>query len=282
MKTITTIKPMQHYADETRIAGKTIGFVPTMGYLHEGHISLIKAAKTECDVTVVSIFVNPTQFAPGEDFEKYPRDMKKDIKILEDNGVDVLFSPEVNDMYLPKSASYVGVGGSITEGLCALSRPGHFIGVTTVVAKLFNSVKPSISYFGQKDAQQAVVIKKMADDLNFDTDIKVLPLIREKDGLVMSSRNKYLSDKERRSALSIYHSLTYAEQCVKEGETSCGKITEDMFRMISGEGLKVDYIEIVDPETLMMVEDIGGTVLIAVAAYCGDTRLIDNVIIGNK
>jgi pantoate--beta-alanine ligase len=280
MKLIRTIKAMKKYCAAAKKSGKAVGFVPTMGYLHEGHASLIKAAAKDCDAVVVSIFVNPKQFGPSEDFGKYPRDMVRDKKISEASGADVIFFPSVEEMYPKGNATSVVVEGPLAKGLCARSRPGHFKGVTTVVAKLFNIVSPDISYFGQKDAQQAAVIKSMVKDLDMDTRVKVMPIVREKDGLARSSRNAYLSSDERAEALNVSRSLKKARELVKSGEISSDAIKGEMIAVLGiGDNTKVDYVEIVDAETLVPVDKVADNTLIAVAAFVGKTRLIDNIVI---
>ena len=280
MRVITTLDEMRGYSREARTDGKIVGFVPTMGYLHDGHLSLIAAAREECDVVVVSIFVNPGQFSPDEDFDAYPRDMERDKKLAEGAGADIIFAPSAEDIYTDSFVTNVEITGVLTESLCGRSRPGHFKGVTTVVAKLFNIVEPDISYFGQKDAQQTVVIKKMVEDLNMPVSIRVMPVVREKDGLAMSSRNSYLSPEERHQALGLVRSLERAKEMTLEGEFSLDRIREEMTMVIEkGKDVNLDYIEIVDAQTLEPVESVKGGMLIAVAAFVGGTRLIDNVVI---
>lgn len=279
MKLVDSISRMTTLVKMLKKEGKSIGFVPTMGYLHEGHISLVKAAKKHTDVVVMSIFVNPLQFGPEEDFEKYPRDIKRDETLAGDAGVDVIFYPSVRDMYPEGYATYVNVE-SLTDQLCGASRPGHFRGVTTVVAKLFNIVKPDVAYFGQKDAQQVIVIKKMVRDLGMDIEIKAMPIIRETDGLAMSSRNLYLSEDERRSALVLNQSLEKALSLVASGERNSENVTKAIKELIARKPLvRTDYISIVDMKDLKDVSDISGEVLVALAAFVGKTRLIDNIII---
>jgi len=257
--------------------GKTIGLVPTMGYLHDGHLSLVRRSVAECDVTVVSIFVNPTQFGPNEDFDRYPRDLDRDLSLCESAGADFVFAPEVSEMYYPDATTKVTVA-KLTEGLCGRSRPGHFDGVTTVVCKLFNIVGPDKAYFGQKDAQQAIVVKRMVRDLNIPVEIVEVPTVREPDGLAMSSRNVYLTPQQRQSALSLYKSLVAAKEMIDQGERSAAKIRERMREILeSADGVVIDYVEIVDANSLESLETLVGTVLIAVAAKVGDTRLIDNI-----
>ncbi len=279
MKVVREPKELQKLSDKIRREGRRIGFVPTMGYLHQGHLSLIRRCKEKSDFVVVSIFVNPTQFGPGEDYDRYPRDFERDLKLLEEEKVDVVFHPDERAMYPEDYSTYVRVKG-LTEVLCGRSRPGHFEGVTTVVAKLFNIVKPDIAIFGQKDAQQAFVIKRMVRDLNFDIEIDVAPIIREPDGLAMSSRNVYLSEEERKEATVLYESLKRAKEMIEGGERDAKKIIEEMERMISEKPrARIDYISIVETENLREVERIEGEVLIALAVWFGRARLIDNIII---
>ncbi len=278
IRVINTVREMQAYSDELRGQGRSIGFVPTMGYLHEGHLSLVRCAKRENDVTVVSIYVNPTQFGPNEDFRDYPRDLERDLKLLEKEGVDTVFAPSNKEMYPDMSLTTVHVD-KLTEGLCGARRPGHFDGVCLVVSKLFNIVKPHRAYFGKKDYQQFRVIERMVNDLNFDVDIVPCPIVREKDGLAMSSRNIYLSDKEREDATCLYRSLLLAMDLIKNGERNVVNIKDRMAEFINGFGSvkKIDYIEIVDKYTLEPAREIQGNELIALAVYIGRARLIDNM-----
>lgn len=270
---------MSEYSDRLKAKGNTIGLVPTMGYLHEGHLSLMRKAKRDTDKAVVSIFVNPAQFGPREDYTKYPRNFKRDERLAKSIGVDTIFYPSVMQMYPNRFCTYVNVE-NLTEGLCGKFRPGHFRGVTTVVTKLFNIVKPDIAYFGQKDAQQAIVIKKMTEDLNIPVKIKVMPTIREKDRLAMSSRNVYLSSDERKKALILYKSLQVARNLIKSGETNPAKIKNKMRMMIEKiKNSKIDYISIVDMDTMKDVKNLKANVLIALAVWIGKTRLIDNIIV---
>ena len=279
MKVIDSIQRMAMLSKILKKESRTIGFVPTMGYFHDGHLSLIKTAKQHTDVAIVSIFVNPKQFSPNEDLDKYPRDFKRDEEMARLAGVDVLFYPSAGDMYPEDYATYVDVE-RLSNALCGPGRLGHFKGVTTVVAKLFGIIKPDIAYFGQKDAQQSIIIKKMAEDLNMDIEIKVLPTIREKDGLAMSSRNIYLSDKERKDALCISHALSRAEAAVKSGEMDASKIVKMIEDIIKEKSTaRIDYIEAVDTKTLSPVDTIAGETLIALAVFIGGTRLIDNAIL---
>lgn len=264
---------------ETKKRGKTIGLVPTMGFLHEGHMSLIRRARKDTDCVIVSIFVNPAQFGPKEDFKKYPRDFKRDFSLCEKENADIVFTPKAEEIYPENYVTYVNVE-KITDTLCGASRPGHFRGVATVVAKLFNITMPDIAYFGQKDAQQAIVIKRMAEDLNMSVRIKVMPIVREKDGLAMSSRNVYLNLKERMQAQSISKSLKLAKELFDSGEKDSGKIINEMKKVIDKQSeAKIDYIKIVDLKDLRSIKKISGNVLIAIAVWFGKTRLIDNVIL---
>ncbi|MBI5198451.1 MAG: pantoate--beta-alanine ligase [Nitrospirae bacterium] len=279
MEIIENIASMHALSERKRMEGKLIGFVPTMGFLHEGHLSLIREAKKLSDMVIVSIFVNPTQFRPNEDYDKYPRDLEGDTKKVNSAGGDIIFAPPARDMYPDGYLTYVNVEG-ITETLCGISRPGHFRGVTTVVTKLFNIVKPHKAFFGQKDYQQSVIIKKMVRDLNMDIDIILLPTVREHDGLAMSSRNSFLSTEERKVAPVLYRALIMASEMVKNGEKNTRKIYSEMKRMIENESLVViDYISITDPETLTDISEIKGKTLIALAVKIGSTRLIDNLLI---
>jgi len=279
MKTINTIARMSTLAKMLRKEGKTVGFVPTMGYLHDGHISLVKAARKHTDVVVISVFVNPAQFGPKEDLEKYPRDPKRDETMSAQAGVDIMFCPTAKEMYPDGYSTYVAVEG-VSQVMCGASRPSHFRGVTTVVAKLFGIVKPDIAYFGQKDAQQAIIIKKMASDLDMDIEIKVMPTVRERDGLAMSSRNTYLSEAERRDAVVLNQALKRAESLVSAGEKKAAVIKEEIRKMIAETATaKIDYIALVDPQDLKELETIGKEALIALAVFFGRTRLIDNTIV---
>jgi pantoate--beta-alanine ligase len=279
MKLIDSVTRITTLVKMLKKEAKSIGFVPTMGYLHEGHISLVKTAKKHTDVVIMSIFVNPIQFGPNEDFEKYPRDIKHDEELAENAGVDVMFYPSSREMYPEGYATYVNVE-NLANRLCGASRPDHFRGVATVVVKLFNIVKPDVAYFGQKDAQQALVIRKMVRDLNMDIEIKTMPIVRERDGLAMSSRNIYLSEAERRDALILNESLEKAASLVEAGERDSAKIIKAMKEMIMTRPLvKIDYISIVDTKELEKLPNISGEALIALAAFVGKTRLIDNVIV---
>jgi len=273
---------------EIKRKGLKIGLVPTMGFLHEGHMSLVKGARKDADRVIVTIFVNPAQFGPREDFKKYPRGLAKDIELCEKEGADIIFAPGANEMYPEGFSTYVNVE-KLTDTLCGASRPGHFRGVATIVAKLFNIACPDIAYFGQKDAQQAIVIKRMVRDLNMPVKIKVMPIVREKDGLAMSSRNVYLNSEERAQALYIYRSLKLAQRLFNKGERGSKEIIKKMRQVIVGDGrdrplhsgnnVKIDYISIVDTEELKDVKRISGKTLVAVAVRIGNTRLIDNIIL---
>jgi len=280
MRVITTVEEMRDHSSMARKTGKTIGFVPTMGYLHDGHMSLVRAAKDECDVVIMSIFVNPTQFGQSEDIDKYPRDMEWDKRFAAKEGVDVIFAPTISGMYPDGNTAYVEVTGTLTETMCGNSRPGHFRGVTTVVAKLFDIVVPDKSYFGQKDAQQAVVVKRMVRDLDIPVAIRVMPIVREADGLAMSSRNARLSADERRQALGLFRSLKQVEEMAARGELSTVRIIEEMTKILGeGKDVRIDYIEIVDADELTPLETVKDNTLVAIAVFVGNTRLIDNVVI---
>ncbi|MFZ3062313.1 MAG: pantoate--beta-alanine ligase [Actinomycetota bacterium] len=283
MKTLSKIPQIREAAKAEREMGKSIGFVPTMGYFHQGHLSLMKAARRECDTVVISIFVNPTQFGPTEDFASYPRDVERDKKMAEAVGVDYAFIPSVEEIYPDGYSTYVDIEGSLTKGLCAADRPGHFRGCATVVAKLFNIVQPDKAYFGQKDVQQAIIMKRMVDDLNIPVEIVVCPIVREKDGLAMSSRNVYLSPEERKAAPVLYKALRKAEEMVGAGERKAPAIRKTMEDIIRSEPLaNIEYIAICDTTNLEEVEEIKDETLIALAAKFGKARLIDNTIIRLK
>ncbi len=282
MKTIIKIDAMKSAVKALKSKGEIIGFVPTMGYLHEGHLSLVRESIKKADCTVISIFVNPTQFGPTEDFKDYPRDMKRDSEILEKEGVTYLFVPEAEEMFPEGYKTYVEVHG-LQERLCGRSRPGHFRGVCTVVLKLFNIVNPDISFFGQKDAQQAAILKKMIQDLNLGVKIEVLPVIREADGLALSSRNAYLKPEERKSALVLSKSLRDAHGMIENGERDSGIIISRMREIISQEPLaKIDYLDVVDMDNLNALTRIEKKALIALAVFIGKVRLIDNIIVHVK
>lgn len=275
MKIVSTIEEVRAQVKEWKKEGQSIGFVPTMGYLHEGHMSLIDAAG-ENDKVVVSIFVNPMQFGPMEDLASYPRDLEHDAKLCEEHGVDLIFHPTPEEMYGDQFYSYVDMD-VMTKELCGLSRPVHFRGVCTVVTKLFNIVTPDRAYFGQKDAQQLAVIKRMVKDLNMPLTITGCPIIREADGLAKSSRNTYLSIEEREAALVLSRSIFLGKEMVEKGERDCKKILAAMTAEIEKEPLaKIDYVKIVDLDTMQQVEKIDRGILAAIAVYIGKTRLIDN------
>ncbi len=279
MEIVTSIDQMKEFSERWKQEGKVISFVPTMGYLHDGHLALMKMARKKGDILVISIFVNPVQFGPGEDFERYPRDIERDKRLAESVGVDVIFMPEVSDMYPDEFQTYVEVT-KISQPLCGKSRPGHFRGVTTVVAKLFNIVKPHVAVFGEKDYQQLQVIKRMVKDLNMDVEILGHPIVREKDGLAMSSRNVYLSPEERKVALRISRSLETARNLVKSGVKSSEEVLHEVRRILTPDDkLKIDYVEIRDPENLEEVSEIISPALLAIAAFVGKARLIDNTIL---
>lgn len=280
---IETINELRNYLEEHRKTGKTIGFVPTMGFLHEGHLSLIRAAKAENDVVVVSDFVNPTQFAPNEDFESYPRNIEQDEKMAMEAGADVIFFPSVEEMYPNGSSTFVEVEGEMTKILCGKSRPSHFKGVTTVVNILFNIVQPNKAYFGQKDAQQVAVLIKMVRDLHQNLEIVVCPIVREKDGLAMSSRNTYLDTQQRKDATILYQSLQEAELHFKNGENNVENLTQFIRKKLSEKSsADIDYIEIYDFPSLTKIEKIDHKALAAIAVRFGKTRLIDNIILEKK
>lgn len=275
---VKTVKEVREFVKDARRNGKTIGFVPTMGFLHEGHKSLIVRAAKENDVVVVSDFVNPTQFGPNEDFEAYPRDIDKDARLCEEAGADVIFNPEPDEMY-SSPLTTISVD-KITKGLCGKTRPIHFNGVCTVVSKLFNIVTPDRAYFGEKDAQQLIVVKKMVKDLNFDIEIIGCPIIRESDGLAKSSRNTYLNTEERSAALCLSRSLKIGKEMIENGEKEAQAVKNAIISEIEKEPLaKIDYVEIVDLDNLESTNRTDVGILCAIAVYIGKTRLIDNFII---
>jgi pantoate--beta-alanine ligase len=279
MKVAKTIESVRNLVKAARSKGKKIGLVPTMGALHIGHISLIEAAAKKCDFVVVSIFVNPTQFGPGEDFEKYPRPLKADLEICRKAGVDVVFAPSPQQMYPGENLTWVNVE-KLTEQLCGQFRPGHFSGVTTVCAKLFNIVAPDIAFFGQKDAQQAIVIKRMVTDLNMPLKIVVCPTVRQADGLAVSSRNQYLTRQQKKNAPLIYKSLQKCQKLIEDGVADSKTIINQMRKILQqAPSIKIEYISIVDADTLQELKKITGKVLTAVAVKIGPTRLIDNILV---
>jgi pantoate--beta-alanine ligase len=277
MTIVKSVATMKALAREWRREGKRIGFVPTMGYLHEGHLSLVRESKGRADVTVVSIFVNPTQFGPNEDFAKYPRDLAQDSAFLKEAGVDALFYPEASEIYPAGYRTYVEVEG-LQDRLCGRSRPGHFRGVATVVLKLFEIVSPDFAFFGAKDAQQVLIIKRLAADLDLDVEIVTCPIVREPDGLALSSRNAYLDPAGRRAARVLSTSLRWAEKAVAAGERDASRLVSGIRAILDAEPLaRVDYVEAVDPGTLDPVAELRGEVLVALAVFVGPTRLIDNI-----
>jgi pantoate--beta-alanine ligase len=279
LKRIQTIAEMKAACRQLSRVGKTLGFVPTMGALHEGHLSLVRASRSRCDVTAVSIFVNPLQFGPTEDLGKYPRTLERDAGLLEELGVDLLFLPTVDEMYPAGATTYVHVGG-LSDKLDGASRPGHFQGVATVVTKLFEIVRPDCAFFGQKDAAQVAVLRKLVNDLDMDVEIVVRPIVREKDGLAMSSRNVYLTPEQRHQGLVLQRALLRVQKSADEGERSTERLAEIGKQAIAEEpGARLDYFAIVDPETLDPVADVAKGALVAVAAYFGATRLIDNIVL---
>jgi len=277
MKVFGKPRELKEYIKRLKREGKTVGFVPTMGYLHEGHLSLVRCSKRENDLTVVSIFVNPTQFGEGEDFDRYPRDLERDLQLLQKEGVDVVFAPEVEDIYPRDFSTYVEETeiSRLWEGQF---RPGHFRGVCTIVTKLFNIVQPDRAYFGEKDYQQLQVIKRMVRDLDMDVEVKGCPIVREEDGLAMSSRNVYLTPEERKQATAIYKSFLLAQELVKKGVRDAETVKREMEKFLKSFPLieKIDYIAIVDPETLKPVKEIKGGERILVAVRTPSARLIDN------
>lgn len=279
MKIIHSIEEMRLYLLGVKKAGKTVGLVPTMGYLHEGHLTLMKRAKENCDLVVTSIFVNPTQFGVGEDYEQYPRDLKRDGALAEGVGVDVIFAPSTDEMYPKDYHTFVQVQ-ALTAGLCGASRPTHFRGVTTVVTKLLLIIQPDYAYFGQKDAQQVTVIERMVEDLNIPVTIIRVPIVREEDGLAMSSRNVYLTPEERKEALVLSHSLIEAEALIKKGERK-SEIIRKMIEQKIGESSRaqIDYVAIVDGKTLERIDLLSGKVLIALAVKYSKARLLDNLLL---
>lgn len=273
------IPDVRQLSRAAHFTGKRIGLVPTMGALHEGHLSLVRAAKNQCDLVVVSIFVNPTQFGPNEDFAKYPRTFERDCELLEKEDVDVVFAPSVEEMYPAGAVTYVTVEG-ISDKLCGRSRPGHFRGVTTVVSKLFHIVEPDLAFFGQKDAAQVAIIQRMVRDLNLPLEIVVCPIVREPDGLAMSSRNAYLTPEQRKSALVLSRALRRVQQVFDQGERNAARLIEVGKAVVAEEpAVRLDYLEVADPETLDRVEVISSKALAAVAACLGTTRLIDNAVL---
>jgi pantoate--beta-alanine ligase len=278
MEVVTSTGQMQEIALGLKRRGASIGLVPTMGYLHRGHLSLVQIARAECDQVVMSIFVNPIQFGPQEDFAAYPRDMEHDLGLARDDGVDFVFAPAGESMYPERFNTHVEVGGELTAKLCARSRPGHFRGVTTVVMKLFQITRPDRAYFGQKDFQQALVIRRMVSDLNLPLEVVTCPIVRETDGLALSSRNVYLAPSEREAALSLPRSLEAGRQLIIQGERRSELVRRAILDGLSANPvLKVDYVEVCDGETLAGLTELQGPVLLAAAVWAGKTRLIDNI-----
>jgi len=280
MEQINKISDIRNRVNELKRKGKTIGFVPTMGYLHEGHLSLVDEAKKYCDIVIMSIFVNPAQFGPNEDFDSYPRDFERDEKKAEGRGTDIIFYPDVKEMYPSEILTWVNVE-KITDVLCGAKREGHFRGVCTVVTKLFNIVKPDIAIFGQKDAQQAAVISKMVEDLNMDIEIKIAPIVREADGLAMSSRNVRLSSEDRKNAVILSKNLFMIKEGIDEGK-ELSRLLEKAKKSIQAiKGARLDYLEARSYPNLETVNTCNGLCLIALAVYFGGVRLIDNILIEN-
>jgi len=279
MRVLETIEQMRRACQAVRLGGERLGFVPTMGALHEGHLSLVRAAKARCGVVAASIFVNPTQFGPNEDFSKYPRSFERDRGLLENEGVELLFEPSVEEMYPEGAVTFVTVEG-LSERLCGRSRPGHFRGVTTIVSKLFHITEPDLAFFGQKDAAQVAIIQRMVRDLNLSVEIVACPIVRETDGLAMSSRNAYLSPQQRKTALVLSRSLAQVKKLFEQGERCTAKLGAAGKQVFPEEpSVRLDYLEIVDPETLEPMEHLSNAALVAVAAFVGGTRLIDNVVL---
>jgi pantoate--beta-alanine ligase len=282
MLTITSSSEMNALAKEAHRAGRRLGFVPTMGALHQGHLSLVRTARAQADTVIASIFVNPKQFGPNEDFDKYPRSLEADSAMLAAEKTDCLFTPAVAEMYPGGASSWVVVE-DLSGKLDGRSRPGHFRGVTTVVAKLFNIVQPDLAFFGQKDAAQAAIIRKMVRDLNFDVEIVVCPIVRESDGLAMSSRNAYLGPVQRRQATVLYRALMRIQMLADQGESDSARLVEAGKQVMAEEpSVRVDYLEVVHPDTLDDVPDTDSGALVAVAAYVGTTRLIDNLVLHGR
>jgi pantoate--beta-alanine ligase len=281
IKIIQSLKQMRAYSESLRLRGQKIAFVPTMGYFHNGHLSLMSEGRRRGDCLIISIYVNPTQFGPGEDFERYPRDFERDRRLAEGVGVDIIFYPENSEMYPPHFQSFVNVA-KVTKNLCGMSRPGHFKGVTTVCAKLFNIVKPHVTIFGKKDFQQLTVIKRMVQDLNMDMEVIGMPTVREHDGLAMSSRNIYLIEKERDSALSLSRSLRLAKEMYDEGERKASTILERISTFIEGHPhTRIDYAKICNTTPLEDIEYLEEESVLALAVRVSSTRLIDNYVFGD-
>jgi len=279
MKIHSTIDEMRAASRAARLGGLRVGLVPTMGALHEGHLSLVRAAKAQCEAVVVSIFVNPLQFGPNEDLAKYPRTFERDCELLSKEEVEFVFAPSPAEMYPNQSVTWVEVEG-LSQRLCGRSRPGHFRGVTTVVSKLFHIVEPDLAFFGQKDAAQAAIIRRMVRDLNFQVEVIVCPIVREPDGLAMSSRNVYLNAEERKSALALYRALQQIRSSFEAGKRDSARLNAVGQQVLAHEpGVRLDYLEIVNPETLEALPEISSAALVAVAGFVGTTRLIDNILL---
>lgn len=280
MHIFNTVSEMQQWSLKERKAGKCIGLVPTMGYLHDGHMSLVENAFKHCDDVIVSIFVNPIQFCQGEDFEDYPRDLNRDCMLLEEAGVNAVFAPSIQEMYPNGYSTTVEVSGEITQKLCGRSRPGHFKGVTTVCSKLFHICLPDKAFFGQKDAQQLLVIKKMVRELNFPIEIVGVPIVREKDGLALSSRNVYLDNEQRQQALVLNRALKQAQEAIRNGERNPNRLKDNIIQLITtSPQAEIDYVEVLNGEDLTGLETLSGKVIIALAVKIGKTRLIDNLLV---
>ena len=281
MEVIQTIKEMKEFSSRTRREGKTIALVPTMGYFHEGHLSLMREGRKQGDLLVISLFINPTQFSPNEDFKNYPKDFEGDRKMAEEVGVDVFFAPDASDMYPPDHQTIVRVE-KVTQSLCGKSRPTHFQGVATVVLMLFEIVTPHVAIFGEKDYQQLVTIQQMVRDLHMSVEVVGMPTVREADGLAMSSRNTHLLPEERKAASSLYRSLQKAKELLQKGERKTDRILQEMKGILQSEPLvRIDYVQICDAYTLQDLDRIEGDVVVALAAYLGKTRLIDNLVYRN-
>lgn len=282
MEVVTSPREMRTTAEELRRKRSSLGLVPTMGYFHEGHLSLMRRARADCQRVVVSLFVNPTQFGPSEDLGRYPRDFERDRELAAAEGVDIVFAPAAKDIYPEGYATYVDVE-RLSEGLCGAGRPGHFRGVATVVAKLFNICRPTAAYFGRKDYQQAQVVKRLAADLNFDVEIEVLPIVREADGLAMSSRNRYLEPEERRQATCLFRALARAQELFAAGETRSAKFVDEMTAVVAAQpAVRVEYAQVIHPRELTPVAAVEEGAVAAVAAIVNETRLIDNTILGKE
>jgi pantoate--beta-alanine ligase len=279
MRVLRTIAETRNVVEQARREGKRVGLVPTMGALHAGHLSLMRAARSTCKVVLASIFVNPLQFGPNEDLARYPRPFERDCQLLESEGIDVLFAPSVEEMYPPGALTLVEVRG-MSERLCGRSRPGHFRGVTTVVSKLFHIAPADVAFFGQKDAAQVAIIRHMVRDLDIPIQISVEPIVREQDGLALSSRNAYLDPQQRKSAAVLYRALTRVQTLADQGERDASNLLESARGVVAEEpSVRLDYVEAVDPDTLEPISDVSQGALVAIAAYLGSTRLIDNVVL---